>query len=147
MEESGRIVNVTSLLAAIAGAITSSGLALWFLGLWWGMFAYVAAGSVILLAFAVIRAMGPGSHGGPVPFPGKEIGSLSRPKGGSDPGPAHDHRGRPAKGPQIGGKGQGGVVLGVVLGTSGEGCAVALRHLPQAGHARTQKEVVASGID
>lgn len=137
------------LLAAIAGAITASGLAAWFLGIWWAVFAYVATGSIVLLAFGIVRAIGPGSHGGPVPFTKDDIGSQPAdvPNERSDSGPAHDNRDRPTQGLQVGGKGQGGIVFGVVLGPSGKGGAVPFRHLPQAGHTRAEKEVVASGID
>ena len=47
---------MNSLLAAIAGAIMASGLAGWFWGFWWGVFAYVTSGALILLTFGIVRA-------------------------------------------------------------------------------------------
>ena len=132
--EPGRAVNMNSLLAAIAGAIMASGLAGWFWGFWWGVFAYVTSGALILLTFGIVRASRPGS------VPAEASGEKS------DPGSAKNNAGSPPEGLHVGREGQRRVVFGVIAGAGGKGGAIPFGHLPQAGQAWAEQEVFGSRI-
>jgi len=137
-----------SLLTAVAGAIMASGLTAWFWGFWWGVFAYVTSGALILLILGVVRALRSGPSDGPVPFTEKDTGPLPAEASGkkSDAGSAHDDGSCPPEGLQVGREGQLGVVFGVIAGPGRKGGAVPLGHLPQASKTWAEQEVLGSRV-
>lgn len=139
---------MTSLLAAIAGAIMASGLAGSFWGFWWGVLAYVTSGALILLSFGIVRALRPGPSDGPVPFTKNDTGPVPAEASGekSDPGPAKNNGGSPPEGLHVGREGQRRVVFGVIAGAGGKGGAIPFGHLPQAGQTWTEQEVFGSRV-